>query len=281
VSTSAPNAPAAGVPAPSKIGAVVLALLINAVPLIGVLYFEWSAINVLVLYWFENFLIAVFTCVRLAVHRRLTRKKGYSRLSNRLGIEVNGKPATMGLIGEYAIAAFGFTLAHGVFVGGIALLVHQRYPDQVMWQLSFDQIWHGVLALAVTLGIELAFDLTHIRGATFAAMRDYAQGRLSRVIVLHLAILGGMFAMAMTDSPMGILYALIALKTLADLLAIAVRGAPRIADAPPSARRLDLADKAGKDKGGAAAFMKKWKADRELAARNAAEDEEAMPEPRP
>jgi len=281
VSTSAPNAPAAGVPAPSKIGAVVLALLINAVPLIGVRYFEWSAINVLVLYWFENFLIAVFTCVRLAVHRRLTRKKGYSRLSNRLGIEVNGKPATMGLVGEYAIAAFGFTLAHGVFVGGIALLVHQRYPDEVMWQLSFDQIWHGVLALAVTLGIELAFDLTQIRGATFAAMRDYAQGRLSRVIVLHLAILGGMFAMAMTDSPMGILYALIALKTLADLLAIAVRGAPRIADAPPSASRLDLADKAGKDKGGAAGFMKKWKADRELAARNAAEDEEAMPEPRP
>ena len=51
--TAAPNAPTDGMLHPSKFGAVVLALLINAVPLVGVLYFDWSAINVVVLYWFE------------------------------------------------------------------------------------------------------------------------------------------------------------------------------------------------------------------------------------
>lgn len=278
--TAAPNAPAAGVPQPSKLGAVVLALLINAVPLIGVLYFEWSAINVLVLYWFENLLIAVCTCIRLVMHRRWTRKRGYWRRSNRLGIEVNGKPAQTGLIGEYSTGAFGFTFAHGIFVGGIALLVHQNYPEQAMWQLSWDQVLRGALAIAVFLGIELVVDLTRIRGASFAAMREYAQGRMGRVIVLHLAIIGGMFAMAMSNSPMGILYVLIGLKTIADLLGIAVRGAPRIADSdtPPPAWTLRMANKLGKDKGGSAGFLKEWRAERDQARKAASEDEQPMPQ---
>jgi hypothetical protein len=278
--TAAPNAPAAGAPPqPSKLGAVVLALLINAVPLVGVLYFEWSAINVLVLYWFENLLIAFCTVIRLVMHRRWTRKRGYWRRSNRLGIQINNKPAEMGLIGEYASGAFAFTLAHGVFVGGIALLVHQNYPDQAMWQLSWDQVSRGALAIAAFLGIELLVDLTRIRGASFAALRDYAQGRMSRVVVLHLAIIFGMMAMAMSNSPMGVLYVLIGLKTLSDLLGIAVRGAPRIedSDTPPPAWTMKMADKLGKDKGGAAGFLKKWQAERDLAKKNAIEDEEPMP----
>jgi hypothetical protein len=278
--TAATNAPSADVPQPSKFGAVVLALLTNAVPLVGVLYFEWSAINVLVLYWFENLLIGFCTLVRLVAHRAWTRKRGYWRHSNRLGIQVDNKPAEMGLIGEYAIATFGFTLAHGVFVGVIVLLLHQNYPDQAMWQLSWQQVLRGALAIAVFLGIELAVDLTRIRGASFAALRDYAQARMGRVIVLHLAIIFGMFAMAMSHSPMGILYVLIGIKTCADLLGVAARGAPKIAesDTPPPAWAMRMANKLGKDKGGAAGLQKQWQAERDQARKNAIEDEQTMPD---
>jgi len=278
--TAAPNVPSAGVPQPSKFGAVVLALLINVVPLVGVLYFHWSAINVLVLYWFENLLIGFCTLIRLFAHRAWTRKRGYWRHSNRLGIQVNDKPAEMGLIGEYAIATFGFTFAHGVFVGAIALIVHQNYPDQAMWQLSWQQVLRGALAIAVFLGIELVVDLTRIRGASFAALRDYAQARMGRVIVLHLAIIFGMFAMAMSHSPMGILYVLIGIKACADLLGVATRGAPRIADSdtPPPAWAMRMADKLGKDKGGAAGLQKQWQAERDRARRDAIEDEQTMPD---
>jgi hypothetical protein len=278
--TAAPNAPSAGVPQPSKLSAVMLAVLMNAVPLVGVLYFEWSAINVLVLYWFENLLIGFCTLIRLIAHRAWTRKRGYWRHSNRLGIQVDNKPAEMGLIGEYAIATFGFTLAHGVFVGAIALIVHQNYPDQAMWQLSWHQVLRGALAIAAFLGIELAVDLTRIRGASFAALRDYAQARMGRVIVLHLAIIFGMFAMAMSHSPMGILYVLIGIKTCTDLLGVATRGAPKIADSdtPPPAWAMRMANKLGKDKGGAAGLQKQWQSERDQARRNAIEDEQTMPD---
>jgi len=277
--SAAPNAPAVGVTQPSRLRAVVLALLINAVPLAGVLYFEWSAINVLVLYWFENLLIGLCTLIRLLMHRRWTRKRGYWRRSNRLGIRINDKPAEMGLIGEYAAGTFGFTLAHGVFVAGIAALVHQNYPDQAMWQLSWDQVLRGALAIAAFLGVELIVDLTRIRGATFAALRDYAQARMSRIVVLHLAIIFGMFAMAMSNSPMGVLYVLIALKTGSDLLGIVLRGAPKVedSDAPPPAWTMKMADRLGKDRGGAAGFLEKWQAEREQARKNAVEDEQTMP----
>jgi len=276
--SAAPNAPAAGTPQPSKLGAVVLALLINAVPLVGVLYFEWSAINVLVLYWFENLMIGFCTLIRLVMHRRWTRKRGYWRHSNRLGIQVNNKPAEMGLIGEYATGTFGFTLGHGIFVGAIALIVHQNYPDQPMWQLSWNQVLRGALAIAAFLGIELVVDLMRIRGASFAAMRDYAQARMGRIIVLHLAIIFGMMAMAWSNSPMGVLYVLIGLKTAADLLGIATRGAPKIADSdtPPPAWSMRMANKLGKDKGGAAGLLKHWQAEREQARKNAIEDEQPI-----
>ena len=275
--TAAPNA--AGAPQPSKLGAVVLALLINAVPLIGVLYFEWSAINVLVLYWFENLMIGFCTLIRLVLHRRWTRKRGYWRHSNRLGIQVNNKPAEMGLIGEYAIGTFGFTLGHGIFVGAIAMIVHQNYPDQPMWQLSWEQVFRGAMAIAAFLGIELAIDLTRIRSASFASIRDYAQARMGRIIVLHLAIIFGMMGMAWSGSPMAVLYVLIGLKTLADLLGVATRGAPKIedSDTPPPVWTMKMADKLGKDKGGATGFLKKWEAERDQVRKNAIEDEKPMP----
>ena len=276
--TAAPNAPAAGVPQPSKLGAIVLALLINAVPLAGVLYFDWSAINVLVLYWFENLMIGVCTFIRLLLHRSWTRKRGYWRHTNRLGIQINNKPAMMGLIGEYAAASFGFTLAHGIFVGGIALLVHQNYPDQAMWQLSWHQVFRGALAIAAFLGVELVVDLMRIRTASFAALRDYAQARMGRVIVMHLAIIFGMMAMALSNSPMGVLYVLIALKAGADLLSIVTRGAAKLADRPPTGWSKQTAAKLGKDKGTVVGVLKHWQAEREQARKNAIEDEQPMPE---
>jgi hypothetical protein len=280
--SSTPNA-AAVVAAPPRAPiwrGVLLALLVNAVPLVGVLYFDWSAINVLVLYWFENLLIAVCTCIRIAVHRRLTRKKGYWR-AGQMGIKVNDKTVTTGLLGEYAIGAFVFTGAHGIFVGVIAMILHQNYPDQAMWQISLPQVGRGALIIAAMLGVELVADLANIRERSFAWMRDYAMARMGRVIILHLTIIGGMFLMAMTKSPMAILYVLIGLKTLSDLgSATGSRAAPPGEAAPPPAWTMKLADRIGKDKGGAVAFKKKWQADQDAARRNASEDEEVMPESR-
>lgn len=262
----------------ARLRGILIVLMINAVPIIGVLRFGWSVTNVLVLYWFENLLIAVCTCVRIAVHRWLTQKRGYWR-GGQVGVKVNGQTVKSGLLGEYAAMAFLFTFAHGIFVGAIALILSQNFPDDPRWQVSFVQIGHGLLAISVMLAIELVADLFTIRSRSFAWMRSYVESRMSRVIVLHLAIIFGMMAMAATDSPLGILYVLIGLKTLTEIAAVIGQTARATNSVEPPAWSLRLADKFGKDKGGAEKFAKKWQADQEQARRNAIEDEEVMPNP--
>jgi len=187
-------------------------LLANAVPLYGVKMLGWSATTVLVLYWFENLLIAVFTCIRIAAHRMLTRKRGHWR-PGQLGLLVNGKPSKAGLLGEYATMSFVFTLAHGVFIGMIVVFIGSEHADDAIWQFSGAQFRQGAVWIASVLALELALDLASIRMLSYAALKSAVQARVGRVFVLQLTIILGMFAMLATKSPFAILYALIAFKT--------------------------------------------------------------------
>jgi hypothetical protein len=271
------NAPAiVAAPAPSRWRGILIVLLVNAVPIVGVLRYGWSATNVLVLYWFENLLIAICTTLRLVVHRRLSRKRGYFRSGVIGGVKVNDKPVKSGLVGEYAIVAFVFTFAHGIFVAAIAFMLTRDHPDDPMWQFSLPQLVRGVEVIAAMLGIELIADLATIRARPFAWMKDYAQRRMGRILVLHLAIIFGMFAMAMTDSPFGILYVLIGLKTLVDLGGVYGQGTKTDESDVPPGWALKFADKVAKDKGGSAALLKDLKAQGDKARRDAIEDEEIM-----
>jgi hypothetical protein len=190
-------------------------LLTNGVPLYGVKLLGWSATTVLGLFWLENLLTAIFTCVRIAVHRQLTRKRGHWR-PGQLGLLINGKPSRSGLLGEYATMAFVFTLAHGVFVGMIIVVIGNEH-EEAIWQFSAAQFRQGAGWIALTLALNLVADLAGIKSRSYAELKAYVQVRMGRIFVLHLTIILGMFAMLATKSPFAILYMLIAFKTLWEL----------------------------------------------------------------
>jgi uncharacterized membrane protein (GlpM family) len=251
-------------------------LLVNAVPLYGVKYLDWSIGTVLILYWLENLLIAVFTCARIALHRTLTRKRGHWR-TGQLGTKVNDRPSTRGLLGEYAVMAFVFTFAHGIFVFAIVFLIGENRPDVANWQFSADQFRVGALQMIAVLSADFVVDALSMRSRSFAWIKAYVGQRMGRVLVLHLAIIFGMWAMIASDSPLAVLYVLIGLKTLWDLAAsnASAKADTLPADAPAWA--LKFADAVAKDKGGAKEMQADWKRSREQMQRAAIEDEQVMP----
>ena len=261
----------------SKWRAILIVLLVNAVPIVGVKYYGWSATNVFVLYWFENLLVAITTTIRILAHRAITRKRGHWRVDDKAGIKVNDKPYKSTLLGSYALVAFVFTLAHGIFVFAIAFMLTQNHPDDPIWQFSWPQLGRGIAVIAAMLGVELIIDIATMRNKSFAWIKAYADRRQGRVFVLHLAIIFGMLAMAMTNSPFGILYVLIGLKTLVDLGSAMGEGvAPPDPEGPPPAWALKVADKIAKDKGGSAAMLKDLKEQGKREKREALENEEVM-----
>jgi hypothetical protein len=259
----------------ARVARVATVLISNAIPLVGVLHYGWSATNVLVLYWLENLFVAIFTCLRIGEHCRLTRRRGHWRkdqLASSPG-EIGERPT---LFRDYATISLAFTLAHGTFVFAIALILAHRHADAAIWRFAFDPFRDGALILACTLAIDFFVDLMGLRLRSFAWVRGYVQKRMGRVLILHLSILGGMFAMAATNSPLGILYALIGLKTLWDLLmSRASEVTAPISTSPPS-WLVKFGDHVAKHKGGSAALTKQWNLEMGAARRRGFEDEQSM-----
>ncbi len=265
--------------ATARLAAAAAVLLVNAVPVVGVLRHGWSVSTVLLLYWFENLLVAACTCVRIATHRRLTRKRGHWR-DAQLGVSSNGQPIRGGLLREYATGAFVFTLAHGVFVAMIVFGLASAHADEPIWRFSWSQVAWGALVVAAMLATELAFDLATIRTRSYAWLQDQVRRRMGRVVILHVVIIFGMLAIALTDSPLGALYLLVGLKTLFELGAGAP-GDPLLPEptpdpgaAEPPRWLLRLADLVGRHKGGAEGFRAHWKRKRQSERDVARDDEE-------
>lgn len=250
-------------------------LIVNAIPLIGVMHYGWSAVTVIVLYWCENLLVAVFTTARIALHRTLTRKRGHWR-GGQVGIAVNGRLLRSGLLGEYATMAFVFTLAHGVFVGAFVLMAGDKHAGDPLWMVSGEQLRQGVQWMSAVMAVEFLIDAATMRARDFAWIRTYVGQRTGRVLVMHLAIIFGMGGMMFFESPFAMLYVLIGLKTLWELFASgsSMQAAAMPAEPPAWVRRLVAA--VDKDKGGAA-LSEKWAQDRAAMVRAASEDEEVMP----
>jgi hypothetical protein len=260
---------------PSSLGSMLIVVLVNVVPVVGVQRFGWSAANVLVLYWVESLLFAGATICRLLLHRRLTRKRGYWR-AGQVGLKIDGKPVRAGFIGEYVLTTFTYAVAHGIFVVLLVSVAPRNHAGASTWQLDTGQVLRGAAVVSVMLVAGLVADSASLRSHSFADMKSEAQGRLGRTFIMHLALMFGMFAMAATGSPSGVLYALIAFKTLAELEGIPVRR-PWVGRERPPRWMLDAATRLAKADGNPDSALESWRRCRDRERREACEDEKSMP----
>lgn len=195
---------------------LVVVLAVNAVALIGIRRYGWGTATTLALYWFENLIAAVFIVLRLLLHRYLTHDPGYEH--NQLGISVNvnrgGEHLVQRFIPEFAVGAFVFTLAHGVF---LFFLLSLLFSDEGRRPVDPEALRRGVWSVAAILALGFLLDLPKLRQRPFAWVRGIAQHAMSRVIVLHVTIVIGVFLAVALGKPEALLGVFVGLKLLADI----------------------------------------------------------------
>ncbi len=241
-----------------------LALLAsNAIPLAGVLFLGWSLWTILAIYWVENGIIGLWNIPRILL------AKGQLLPGRQIG--VGYRPwavTTVPAFGRTGLAVFFafhyglFWLVHGVFVLvlprfmglfgpasesglGPALPFEQGSPvfptDGSVIQATVGPFgaldWRAVALAAVGLFLShgASFLFNYLGRGEY--LRTWAAGQTvapyGRVVVLHMTILLGGFAIAFLGAPIALLLLLVIGKTALDLQlhlrgqrSVAVRVAP-------------------------------------------------------
>lgn len=177
-------------------------ILVNLIPLLGVLFLKWNLSAVLVLYWSENVVIGVFNVLKMALAQGAV--KGSGMTLNKKPVKAGHKP---GLI-LFFIVHFGmFTFGHGVFVFTIFA---KDLP-------ALSVLLPAFLLLFASHGISFGFNFIgkgEFRRVSFTTLFTQPY---KRVIIMHLTVILGAGAAGVLQKPMMALVVLIALKTITDV----------------------------------------------------------------
>jgi len=203
---------------PYRIDLPQLALLLaNLLPLIGVLWFDWDVGSIVVLYWAENLIVGAYTVLRMLT--------------------------TGGVHALFQIAFFclhygGFCAIHGLFVLKLtgfadldqAVPVAYHWPGPLVVLEKFVTLAQQILAAAPEQFLWACLALLISHGASFLLLfigqqefRHTTVNKLmtapyKRIALLHIAVIAGGFLVKQLGSPLGLLLALVALKTGMDIM---------------------------------------------------------------
>jgi hypothetical protein len=262
-------------------GGLLRVLGLNAVPIGGVMLAGWTTGTGLTLYWCENLIGTAMNALRIALHRRFTHKRGHYR--GQLGVTVGDsgnqpghrpdqrrKTQWRSFLTEYVAGSLIFTLAHGLFLAIILGGVIKSWPTK-------DDMLYGLAGIALFQVGGLAFDLLSLREWPFARLKLQVQSAMSRVVLVHLAIIFGMALVFWLEKPGSFFWVFGGLKTLTDIggLFAAKSGAKAgtINDEPPPkwAKRFVARFAPGED------LDVVWKRERDRERAETAADEELQP----
>ena len=183
-------------------------LAVNAIPLVGVLAWNWSVFDIVFLYWLENLVIGGYNVLKMAI----AAPHGVAGL------------APKAFLIPFFIVHYGmFCLGHGIFL--FALFSDDALSGGGAEELAvevWDVLADPLLKFALA-GLALSHGISFVRNYLWRGeFRRTNPGALMaqpyvRIVIMHVAILAGGFLVMKLGSPVFLLVVLIGLKTLIDL----------------------------------------------------------------
>ena len=201
---------------------VISLLTANAIPLFGVLFLEWDAFFIVLLYWSENLVIGFYTILKIVFS------------------EVSHPAIHLGkifLIPFFIIHYGGFTAGHGLFLLAIFKEdIAKRVLEGFTWpfvlifvELLFNvvkqmyliipsQMKIAILSLFISHGVSFVYN--YLLKGEYASDKspNLMASPYKRVIIMQFTILGGAYWAMTIGSPAALLFTLVLLKTLFDVI---------------------------------------------------------------
>jgi hypothetical protein len=184
-------------------------VLANLIPLGGVVLLGWEVFPILLLFWLENVIVGVFNVLRMV----------WVQPDDEGGLIL--KIFTI----PFFILHYGlFTAGHGVFVfmlfGGGQFPI-TGFPSVVTVVDALVQLKLVLPALALAASHGFSFVSNYVAGQEYrrVTLQQLMHRPYSRVVVLHLVIIGGGFLVMALNSPVLGLFLLVVLKVGIDVRA--------------------------------------------------------------
>ena len=185
--------------------AILGAVAVNLIPVLGVLFWGWNAAALMVLYWLENVVIGVFNVARMAA---------CGAAHGRVGIV-----SSLFLIPFFAVHYGMFCLVHGVFVftffgGGLA---HLQTLSTLDGPGDLGRLIGAVLALqpglktglwAIIVWQGVQFGVFFLAAGAYRKIDPASQmfAPYGRIVVLHITIMAaGALVLALGAPMLGVL----------------------------------------------------------------------------
>ena len=209
-----------------RIRGFLTALGLNAIPAAGWFVGQWSAGTMLVIYWLETLIGTLLVAVRIVLHRRVVPAQGHWAYEAPKGAEGQAGSHGSTYLTAFLVPSLVFTAAHGVFLAVLGLIVFSK-THSPEGHIAPDHLLAGLIGIAIFQTIDFVADLIWLRTRPFAWIERLGQISLSRVIVIHLTIIGGMAVVMFTGANRHFFGVFIFLKTLLNFSLITPQYKPK------------------------------------------------------
>ena len=235
----------------------ITALGLNAIPAAGWFLGDWSAGTMLVLYWLETLIGTLLVGIRIVIHRRLRPSKGHWNYQAPQGQQQQqaSNRSRSTYLAAFLVPALIFTFAHGVFLAALGgmMIANKNLTPEV--RIDSHNLLAGLIGILLFQVIDFVVDLIWLRTRPFAWIEHLGQVSLSRVIVIHLTIIGGMVAVMFTGANRNFFGVFIFLKTMLNLSLVVPQWKPKT----PPAWLSSAMDRIGSPKYKNTNFTEYWK----------------------
>jgi hypothetical protein len=199
-------------------------ILVNLIPLFGVLFMRWSQGELLLLYWSESAAIGFYNIFKLLL-ARLNLQSTSKDLSKYMR-SVTWLFMKLFLVAFFIVHFGGFMLVHLSFIQALLDIegsVPYSYYDPFTMDLPMilAPIWFGTLAFFLSHGVSFVQNYILKKEYTRAHVGVLMFLPYPRIVLMHLAILFGFLFIVIVQlfglPPIGPMLILIAGKTLFDV----------------------------------------------------------------